>query len=421
MKTKIYIFFLLILISPRLASQVYHISLEECQIKARDNYPLIRQYELLSQAEEYTQDNLMKNYLPQVVLNGQASYQSEVTKLPVKIPGMNVPMMDKDQYKVTLDVSQLIWDGGATRSQSQIAKARTELEKQEVEVSLYSIRDQVNQLYFGILTIKEQIKQLQILTNDLQTNYNLVSSMVKNGVAMVSDLELVQVELLNAEQKGIELDALHNAYLKMLSLFSNEPLDEYTEFQIPDDFVDFQKLIARPELAMYDKQHMLFDVQETSIKAKNMPKFSFFLQGGYGRPGLNMLESDFKAFAIGGIRLSWNFGNLYTRKNEERLIENDKNTADVQKQTFLFNTNIKLTQMQKEIQKYKKLMEKDSEIITLRNRVKLASESKYKNGIYKMNDWIGDINAENQARVTRSLHEMQYLLSIHTYKYAQGN
>ncbi len=421
MKTRIYIALFLLLISSRLISQISYITIEECQQKAQDNYPLIKQYELISLAEKYTLDNLTKNYLPQISLNGQASYQSDVTKVMVDVPGMDIPIMDKDQYKLTLDVSQLVWDGGATRSQTQIQKANTELEKKKVEVNLYSVRDRVNQLYFGILTIDEQLKQLQVLTSDLQTNYTMVKAMLKNGVAMVSDLDLIQVELLSTDQKKIELNSLRSAYVKMLSLFISENLIESTQLETPQEFIDFQAEIKRPELELYEKQRSLYNAQEGSIKAKNMPKFSLFLQGGYGKPGLNMLDPNFKTFALGGIRLSWNFGNLYTKKNEERLIETDINSVNVQEETFLFNTNVQLTQMQNEIQKYKKLMAKDEEIISLRNRVKIAGESKYKNGIYQMNDLISDINAENQARVLQSLHKMQHLQSIYNYKYTQGN
>lgn len=421
MKTKIHILLQICLFPCLLFSQIQEISLEECQRKAKDNYPLIRQYDLISLAKDYNLDNLAKNYLPQVSLGGQATYQSEVTKIPVKIPGIHIPEMNKDQYKITLEVSQLIWDGGATRSQSKITQANSDFEKQKLEVNLYSIRDKINQLYFGILTIDEQLKQLDVLTSDLQTNYELVSAMLKNGVAMVSDQDLIRVELLNTDQKRIELTTLRIAYINMLSLFIHEEISEKAKLILPDNNIDFSEEINRPELKMYEKQNLLYESQESSIKAKNMPKFSLFAQGGFGRPGLNMLNSDFRTYAVGGVRLSWNFGNLYTKKNEYRLIKNEMNSLETQKETFLFNTNVQLTQIQNEIVKYKMLMVKDKEIIQLRNRVKIAGESKYKNGIYQMNDLIQDINAENKARVTQSLHEMQFLQSIYNYKYTQGN
>lgn len=421
MKTKTYIFIQLCLLPCLLFSQLLELSLEECQVKARENYPLIKQYGFISLAENYTLDNLTKNYLPQISLGGQASYQTQVVTIPLKIPGFNIPQMDKDQYKVAVDITQLLWDGGATQSQNRITKANTDLEKQKLEVNLYTVREKINQLYFGILTIDRQLSQLDVLTSDLQTNYDLVSAMLKNGVVMVSDLDLVKVELLNTDQKRIELNTLRIAYIKMLSLFIHEEISQAVELKLPDNRVNFGEEITRPELIMYDKQNLLYEAKESTIKAKNMPKFSLFAQAGFGKPGLNMLSTDFKTYAIGGVRLSWNFGNLYTRKNDYKLIKNDMNSLESQRETFLFNTNVQLTQIQNEINKYKKLMAKDEEIIQLRNSVKKAGESKYKNGIYNMNDLIGDINAENQARLTHSIHEMQYLQSIYNYKYTQGN
>jgi outer membrane protein TolC len=421
MKTKTYILLQLFLLPCLLFSQLLELSIEECQEKARENYPLIKQYELISLAEDYTLDNLTKNYLPQISLGGQASYQTQVITIPIKFPGSNIPKMDKDQYKVTLDVTQLLWDGGFTRSQKKITKANSDFEKQKLEVNLYTVRDKINQLYFGILTIDKQLTQLDVLTSDLYTNYDLVNSMLKNGVAMVSDLDLVKVELLNTDQKKIELNTLRLAYIKMLSLFINEEISQKVLLKLPDDRINYGEKITRPEINMYDKQNLLYEAKESTIKAKNKPKFSLFAQGEFGKPGLNMLSSDFKTSAIGGVRLSWDFGNLYTKKNEYRLIRNDIKSLESQRETFLFNTNVQLTQIQNEINKYQKLMTKDEEIIQLRNSVKKAGESKYKNGIYKMNDLIGDINAENQARLTQSLHEMQYLQSIYNYKYVQGN
>jgi outer membrane protein TolC len=421
MKTKTYILLQLFLLPCLLFSQLLELSIEGCQEKARENYPLIKQYELISLAEDYTLDNLTKNYLPQISLGGQASYQTQVITIPIKFPGSNIPKMDKDQYKVTLDVTQLLWDGGFTRSQKKITKANSDFEKQKLEVNLYTVRDKINQLYFGILTIDKQLTQLDVLTSDLYTNYDLVNSMLKNGVAMVSDLDLVKVELLNTDQKKIELNTLRLAYIKMLSLFINEEISQKVLLKLPDDRINYGEKITRPEINMYDKQNLLYEAKESTIKAKNKPKFSLFAQGEFGKPGLNMLSSDFKTSAIGGVRLSWDFGNLYTKKNEYRLIRNDIKSLESQRETFLFNTNVQLTQIQNEINKYQKLMTKDEEIIQLRNSVKKAGESKYKNGIYKMNDLIGDINAENQARLTQSLHEMQYLQSIYNYKYVQGN
>ena len=397
-----------------------NLSIEECQQKARDNYPLIRQRGLIDLSEQYTISNIGKAWFPQIAFNAQATYQSDVTHLPGNLPG--APTIDKDQYRATIDVSQTIWDGGAVRSQRKIAEAGNELERQNVEVNLYALRERINQLFFGILTIDEQLKQLDILEKDLQTSHKLVSAFLQNGTAMQSDIDVVQVEILNTGQKRTELTAFRKAYAAMLSAMIGERVDENVALTKPDEIVvNRQTDIKRPELLLFAKQNELFDAQLGSIKARNMPRLSLFVQGGYGKPGLNMLSNDFEFFAIGGARFNWNFGNLYASKNESSLLVNNKNMVGVQQETFVFNTNLQMTQAWHEIQKTKELMQTDDEIITLRQRVKTAGESKYANGVYTVNDLIKDINAENQARQAKILHEIQYLMCVYHYYVIAGN
>ena len=397
------------------------LSIEECQQKARDNYPLIQQRSLIDLSEQYTISNIGKVWLPQIAFNAQATYQSDVTHIPIQIPGIPIPTIDKDQYRAAIDLSQTIWDGGATRSQRKIIEAANEMERQNVEVNLYTLCERVNQLFFGILTINEQLKQLEILEHDLQTSHKLVRSFLQNGIATPSDADVVQVEILNVGQKRIELTTFRKAYAAMLSAMMGETVDEDAALVKPaEPAFNRQTNIQRPELLLFAKQKELFDAQLNSIKARNMPRFSLFLQGGYGKPGLNMLSNNFEFFAIGGARLNWNFGNLYTSKNERSLLANNKNMADVQQETFEFNTNLQMTQARHEIQKAKELMQTDDEIIYLRHRVKTAGESKYANGVYTVNDLVKDINAENQARQAKILHEVQYLMSVYSYNVIAG-
>lgn len=401
------------------------LTLEECKQKAVDNYPLIRQYDLISLSEKYSLSNLSKNYLPQFALNGQATYQSAVTKIPVDFSSLpisvNIPTMNKDQYKATIDASQLIWDGGIIKSQKEITKANTEVRNKNVDIQLYSVKEKINELYFGILMIDEQLKILNLAESDMKTNRDVVASMLKNGIAMQSDLDQIDVELLNIDQKYTEQTSIRQAYLKMLGLFIHMDLNNNTQLEKPQSEEQLFGQINRPELSLYDSQRTLYSMQNSSIIAKNMPQISLFAQGGYGRPGLNMLENKFAFFAIGGIKLNWNLSNLYTKRKEKKLIDNNISDIDILQDVFLFNVDIQLTEKQEEINKLKKLIDKDEEIIRLRNRVKTTSESKYKNGIYQVNDLIRDINTENQARQTKALHEIQYLMSIYNYKHIQGN
>jgi len=423
-KTIIIIFLFYVLAADTVSSQTI-LTLEECKQLAVDNYPLIKSYGLIEASEKYNIENIAKNYLPQFGFNGQATYQSEVTKLPFDassfpIP-IDIPSMSKDQYKLTLDASQLIWDGGATGSQKEITRANSEVNKQRIEVTLYTVKERVNQLYFGILLVDEQLKIIDLTRQNLMSNKDIIMSMFKNGMAMQSDVDQIDVELLDLEQRSIEQKSLRAASLHMLALFIHRKLDNNVVLEKPQDIYITDNSITRPELNLYSSQISALNSQESAINAKNMPRINLFAQGGYGRPGLNMLEDKFKLFAIGGIKLSWNFGSLYTKKNEKRLIKNSVDDIEVQRETFLFNTNLELTKEQAEINKMKKLMEKDNDIIHLRGRVKIASESKYKNGIYQVNELIRDINAEAMAYQSKALHEIQYLMNIYNYKHIQGN
>lgn len=401
-------------------SESIGITLEECQQRARDNYPLIKQFKLIESSKKYDVENLSKKYLPQIVLNTQASLQSEVIALPIHIQGVEFPEKSKDQYKIALDITQSIWDGGTTKSEKLISIANSNIKKQKIEVELFLIKDRVNQLYFGILSINKQLGILDIYNETLKTNREFVEALCKNGVALSSDIDIIAVELINNEQKKIELQSLKAIYQKILSGFINQKLTEQTIYNIPETNVDLSSSLIRPEISLFNQERLLLDAQTSSINAKNMPNLSLFAQGGYGRPGLNIMSNDFDFWAIGGIRVSWNFGNLYTRKREKRIIRINKSIIDTDEETFRFNNNNQQIKYVEEITKNKLLIDKDDEIIKLRNKVRLASENRYKNGVYNINDLIRDINIENQAIQTKAIHEIDYILSIYNYKNVKG-
>lgn len=401
-------------------SESIGITLEECQQRARDNYPLIKQFELIESSKKYDVENLSKKYLPQIVLNTQASLQSEVIALPIHIQGVEFPEKSKDQYKIALDITQSIWDGGTTKSEKLISIANSNIKKQKIEVELFQIKDRVNQLYFGILSINKQLGILDIYNETLKTNREFVEALCKNGVALSSDIDIIAVELINNEQKKIELQSLKAIYQKILSGFINQKLTEQTIYNIPETNVDLSSSLIRPEISLFNQERLLLDAQTSSINAKNMPNLSLFAQGGYGRPGLNIMSNDFDFWAIGGIRVSWNFGNLYTRKREKRIIRINKSIIDTDEETFRFNNNNQQIKYVEEITKNKLLIDKDDEIIKLRNKVRLASENRYKNGVYNINDLVRDINIENQAIQTKAIHEIDYILSIYNYKNVKG-
>lgn len=407
-----------------LAAMLAHaqLTLEGCQHSAQTNYPLVRQYGLIEKAREYNLENAGKGYLPQFTLSGKATYQSDVTKLPVDLPGIDMKSMPKDQYQVMLEVSQNIWDGGDIRSKKQLTRATSEIDRGKQEVDMYALNDRVNQLYFGILLLDEQLKQNQLLQEDLGRTHQQVSNYMANGIANQSDLDAVSVEILNTKQKRIELESSRQAYLSMLSIFIGKDIVSGTTLEKPADTFESTSLVNnRPELRWFDAQGGQLNVQESSLKTRFHPRFGLFVQGAYGNPGLNMLKDDFSAYYVAGVRMSWNFGSLYTLRNDRRLIDNNRRKLETSRDVFLFNTNLQSTQQSSAIQSMRRQMVDDDEIIRLRVNIRKAAEAKVENGTLTVTDMLREITAENLARQTKALHEVQLLMNIWNLKYTLNN
>lgn len=401
------------------------ITITQCYEWARSNYPQIHQYGLIDQTERYSLSNAGKAWLPQVSLSAKATYQSDVTKLPFDadkisaiLPGFDIPSLNKDQYQVLAQVDQTIWDGGATHSARALTRAEATANREQLESDLYALNDRVNQLYFGSLLQDELLLQNALLQRDLQVNIDRVKAMMNNGVANQSDLESMEVELLNARQKEIELKASRMAYRQMLGIFINRPLTEQIVLRTPEAPGDvLSTRINRPELRALDAKSDLIKTQDKQITAGLMPRFGAFVQGGYGRPGLNMLENSFDAFYVAGVRLSWNLGKLYTLKNDRQKLDVNRRSVGVQRETFLFNTQLQLLQQNTEIRKITDLMRADDKIIRLRSSIKNAAEVKLENGVISVTDLIREINAEDMAKQTAAMHRVQRLMSIYNYMY----
>ena len=402
------------------------LSIEDCYTKAQANYPLIRQYDLIEKTKEYNLSNVSKGYLPQVMFSAQATYQSDVTKIPfdaeqLGFSGIEIPTVSKDQYKATLDVSQSIWNGGNIRSQKEIVRTQAEVEQRNMDVSIYAINERVNQLYFGILLADAQIKQSRLLQDELQRNCDKVASYMRNGVANQSDYDALKVDLLKAEQNETRLAHTRRAYVAMLSRLIGEEISEQTEFVRPQVVRPSAEVNNRPELALYDAQIRSIRADNDRITSGLMPKLGLFVTGGYGKPGLDMLENEFRFYYMAGLKLSWNIGNFYTKRNEQQKNRMNIHSVETQRNTFLFNTSLDVIQKNTEIDKYFDQLKYDDEIIALRNSVKRASEAKMANGTLSGTDLTRDINAEQSAIQDKILHEIELLMAIYNLKYVINN
>lgn len=417
------ILFILLTFAWHLSLNAQTLTIETCQEKAKANYPLIKQYGLIEQTAQYNISNANKGYLPQLSLSARATYQSQVTKLPITLPGVVIPELTKDQYQAVLEASQLIWDGGVISAQNKITNAGSEVEKKKLEVDLFSLNERVNQLYFGILLLNEQLKQNAILQNELQTNYDRINAFKQNGVANQTDLDALKVEQLNADQRESELKSTRKSYGLVLSAMTGMKIDENTTLLKPEInlAVLTDTIIRRPELALFEAQNKMYEGQKALLNAGNLPKIGAFIQGGYGKPGLNMLTNAFSEFYIGGIRLSWNLSGFYSQKNNINKIEASKKGIDIQKETFLFNTDLKNKQQKAEIEKLQSSVNNDDEIIRLRGNIKKAASAKVDNGTLTVTDLIREINAESLAKQLKALHEIQLIMSVYQLKNNNNN
>ncbi|MBQ9678341.1 MAG: TolC family protein [Prevotella sp.] len=405
-------------------------SLMECQEAAERNFPLIRQYELIGKTTDLTVRNISKGWLPQVSASAQATYQSDVAAWPEQLGtmlqtmGVDLKGLRKDQYRVGIDVQQTIYDGGAISSQKEIARQQGKIQEAQNEVSLYQVRKRVNEMYFGLLLLEDQIQ----LNNDLQELYSAnekkLSSMYKNGTAAESDYLSVKAERLNVIQQKTGLESQRQALQRMLSVFCGMEVKQ-VEKPVLSVAVTQQQAGLRPELKAIEAKLRLANAQEKALDAALMPKFGVFAQGYYGYPGLNMFEDmmrhDWSLNGIIGARLTWNIGALYTRKNDKARIQLQRQLAENSREVFLFNNHLEQIQQNENILRYQRLMADDEEIIQLRSAVRKAAESKMQHGIIDVNDLVREINSENAAKVQQSVHEIEMLKEIYDLKFTLNN
>ena len=408
-------------------------TLEECQQAAERNYPLIRQYGLIEKTTELTVANIQKGWLPQVSASAQATYQSDVVAFPEQMQavyqqmGLNMKGLTKDQYRVGIDVSQTIYDGGAISSQKAVAREQGKVQAAQNEVNIYNVRKRVNEMYFSLLMLDEQI----LLNHDLQElfrgNEQKLASMVKRGTAAESDLQNVKAERLNVVQQATSLESQKRMLQRMLSTFCGIEVKEVAKPALQASTLTSpqREAVARPEMRLFDAQLNLADAQEKALNSAMMPKLGLFAQGFYGYPGLNMFEDmmrrDWSLNGIIGARLTWNIGALYTRKNDKAKLQLQRDMTESNREVFLFNNNLEQIQQNEDIARFQKLMADDEEIIMLRSAVRKAAESKLAHGIIDVNDLVREINAENAARVQQSMHEIEMLKQIYDNKFTTNN
>ena len=420
----------LILLPQMLSGQ----TLEECWRAAENNYPLIRQYGLIEKTTGLTVANIQKGWLPQVSASAQATLQSDVTAFPDEFQklyqqmGISMEGLKKDQYRVGIDVQQTVYDGGNIKSQKDIARRQGDVQQLQNEVNIYNVRKRVNEMYFSLLLIDEQIRLNEDLQKVLEGNEKKLAAMLKGGTASESDWQNVKAERLNVVQQMTSLKSQRAALMRMLSTFCGIDVNSPVKPDIPaypkhPDYPEIPENLnnLRPELKLIDAQLRLSDSQAKALDAALMPRLGVFAQGFYGYPGYNMFE-DMMGRKLSwngmiGAKLTWNIGALYTRKNDKAKIQLQRESAEVSRERFLFDNNMEQIQQKENISRYRQIMSDDEEIISLRSSIRKAAESKLSHGIIDVNDLVREINNENTARVQHTIHEIEMLKEIYDLKF----
>lgn len=401
------------------------LTIEQCYDFARENYPLIKKYELIEKSKEYTLENASFTFLPQFSIRASASYQSDVVTLPFDsdlIPGIEIERLSKDQYGAFVELNQTIWDGGTYSATKKNIEAENDLRFKELEVELYSLKERINNIYFGILLLKQQMFQNEILMKELSQNRTRLEKCIDNGVANKSDLDIIDVEIISAQQNEVTLKATIDTYLSMLSLLIGKEIESSESLTAPTiNLLNVYPHKKRPELSMFDSQIVELETQYDRLVAENMPKLSLFVKGGYGRPGLDLLKNEFDFYAVGGVKLVWDLGKLYYFNNGKRLIDNAIQQVGNMRETFIFNMDLMEKQNSGTYQKYLKLLEKDREVVELRKRIRQKTETAMELGTKNASDLITELAKEQIAIQEHNIHEIELLKTVYELKTIKNN
>lgn len=382
-------------------------TLEQAEQRAQVYYPTAKLKKNYRDIAQLNQSNISKSWIPQFNTSGQATYQSDVTKISIPNAPFAVEPLSKEQFKFNIDLNQLIYDGGLTKAQQSIASVNGDMEEAKVEAELHSLRERIQQLYLGTLYLDQLIQQVDYVKEDLQQGINKMNAQLEGGVVYRSSVDVLKAELLKTEQREIELQSSRSAMIGALGILTDTVLSQQIKLEMPIKNNTAAQGFVGIQASIFSLQKELTLKQSAVLKAKNNPKANFFVQGGYGRPGLNMLKNEFDFYGIGGIRFNWSISNLYTNKNEKRLIDINRQNILLLEETFNKNTKVQVNQFEKELGKLKALIEKDQSIVALRKSIKEAATAQLEAGVITSNDYLRELHAEDVARQSLKAHEIQ--------------
>lgn len=389
------------------------LDLNSCYEIANVNYPLKKQSVYYSGIAERKIDNIGINYLPKITLKGWATYQSDVTKLNISNPMFVAPEIGNDMYKLSVDVNQLIYDGGSTSALKDVEKSQLLVEKQKVEVELYTLKQRINDLYFSILILQERIKSNLLLQEDIKNKMKEIGSKIRNGLIPAGNIYILEAQLLQVEQELISIETDKQGAVSMLSELLGEKISGSDYFRIPDAQITGTEFsdINRPEYKLFDLQRNHFKNYSTLADIKNMPRINIFGQGGYGKPGLNMLEDEFRLFGLIGLSIQWSPFDWNSSNLDKQIYEINQNIIETQKETFDKNLKVSLEKYYSDIKKYEDILIKDDEIISKRKDIVTLTSAQLDNGTITATTYLTELTNLNQSELMKHTHQLQLLQS----------
>lgn len=406
MKT-IKLMFLWLLMPVHLLMAQQAVTLEQCQQWARENHPVLRQSELYRQMLDLKSASNATAYLPQVSLNGQASYQSDVTQIGLSLPNLTIPTVDKDQYKLYLDLRQSIWDGGLSKARQVIDESENAANQQQVEVELYQVRETVNRFFFTSFLIQENIEILSQKTATLAERRKMMESAVKNGMMLSSELDQLLADLIKTDQMILELKSNRETVLSALSIITGKPADQLQTLELDNETISPDGLLKRPEMDLFTRQRELMEAHSEILKKQRNPKVFGFGQAGYGKPGLNMLNNEFDTYYLVGLGFNWNVLDWKNTSRQRQVLKLQQEIIQSKQENFVRSVDIASDQQNKQIMQLSELLKTDEQLIEVRGRITKTSAAKLENGAITTADYIQDLNAETTARLTLETHRIQ--------------
>lgn len=383
------------------------VKLDSCYLWARQNYPNLKQAGIWKEISALQQENIKTNYYPQVTLNGQATYQSDVTHIGISLPGISIPTVSKDQYRAYAEVKQSIWDGGISAANRELENAVLEKNLSELEMELYKLNDQVSQAFFTALVLDQQMAIIDAQKTVLEDRLKSVESGIANGVIEKSTALVIKAELINLDQNRIQLESGKSSAVKMLSVITGKDIAENSKLEYTAKKVENNEELQRPELKFYTSQSQVMNSQIEMLNKTRNPKFFGFGQLGYGKPGLNMLNDKFDSWYSVGVGVSWNAFDWKNTARKKEVIRLQLNALQYHEEVFRQNIEVLDVQQKETINKLKNMLTNDQTLVDLRTEISKTAASKLENQVITASDYISEVQAETMAKLNFELHKIQ--------------